>query len=313
MTFSFRRGILAFVGAAGLALATAASAQVVVVVDGDTANATISLTADNGTTYDADVTIVFDTPQNLTPAALNLTASIVDPDDINPRLMRDQYGGSNCYRPLLIGPEYCPVVDPAFPVMITVEPVVIPWLFNSGFDGGDSGGGVFSFLNTYQMDVHTHDLAYVDGSPYRLFKAPVDGNFHDVTTDVMAGSMRARGRGGAFSEFVVASDPRPPLTASVQKIVELNIRILASILSDGLQLDLINLLVQVNALLLIDITGALAVLDSLIDLIDLNAGTDIANVWSADHSVVNDAGEMDELARTLKFSMLRQQGGVAHP
>jgi hypothetical protein len=309
MAFRWARGLIsAFVGAAGLALATAAPAQVVVTVDGDTAYATISLTDDNGTTYGADVTIVFDTPQNLTPAALNLTATIIDPDDINPRLAFDQYGASNC--DLLLG---CPTVDPAFPVKITVEPIVIPWLFASGFDGGDSGGGVFSFVNTYQFDLHTHDLAYVNGSPYRLFKAPVGGNFHDVTNDVMAGSMRARGRGGAFSEFVIASDPRLPLTASLQKIVELNVRILASILSDGLQLDLINLLVQVNALLLIDITGALAALDNLIDLIDLNAGSEIANVWSADHSVVNDAGEMDELARTLKFSMLRQQGAAAHP
>jgi hypothetical protein len=316
MTFSFLRGwATALVGATGLALATAAPAQVVVVVEGDTANATISVTADNGTTYDADVTIVFESPQNLTPAALNLTASVIDPDEIDPRLAVDQYGASNCYQPLLpLGtPPQCPTVDPAFPVMITVEPIVIPWLFSSGFDGGDSGGGVFSFINTYQLDVHTHDLAYVDGSPYRLFKGPVDGNFHDVTTDVMAGSMRARGRGGAFSQFVIATDPRPPLTASMQKIVELNIRILAAILSDGLQLDLINLLIKVNALLLIDITGALAVLDELIDLIELDAGTDIANVWSADHSVVNDAGEMSELARTLKFSMLRQQGGVAQP
>ncbi len=45
-----------------MALAAAASAQVVVTVNGDTANATISLTDNNGTTYDADVTIVFDTP-----------------------------------------------------------------------------------------------------------------------------------------------------------------------------------------------------------------------------------------------------------
>ena len=46
-------------GVLNLALATAASAQVVVTVDGDTAHATISLTDNNGVTYDADVTITF--------------------------------------------------------------------------------------------------------------------------------------------------------------------------------------------------------------------------------------------------------------
>ena len=44
-----------------------------------------------------------------------------------------------------------------------------------------------------------------------------------------------------------------------------------------------------------------------------DAGIDIANVWSADHSVVNDAGEIDELAQTLRFSMQRQQGAAANP
>jgi uncharacterized protein DUF6689 len=314
----------AFAGVVLMALAAAASAQVVVTVDGDTAYATISLTDNNGTTYDADVTIVFDSPENLTPAALNLTAQIIDPDDINPRLAQDQYGQPNCYQEvLLITPLICPTVDPAFPVMITVEPVALPWLFASGFDGGDAGDGVFSFMNTYQLEVHTHDLVYADRSVYRVFKAPIGGNFHDVTNDVQPGSVRVRGRGGAFSEFVVANDPRSnsgllglqtgAVFVSLEKIVELNTRILAAILSDGLQLDLIDLLVQVNALLLVDITGALAVLDSLIDLLDVNAGSDIANVWRADHSVVNDAGEMQELAQTLKFSMLLQQGAGANP
>jgi len=309
---------LLFAGVLSMALASAASAQVVVTVDGDTAHATISLTDNNGTTYDADVTIVFDTPENLSPAALNLTATIVDPADIDPRLKLDQYGGSNCYQAIpLIGPVYCPTVDPAFPVMITVEPIVLPWLFTSGFDGGNSGDGVFSFLNTYAMEIHTHDLVYTDRSPYRVFKAPIGDNFHDVTDDVQPGSVRVRGRGGAFSEFVVANDPRSnvggALTVSLEKLLELDTRILAAALSDGLRLDLIGLIVQINTLILVDLTGALAALDSLIDLLDINAGTDIANVWRADHTVVNDAGEMQELAETLRFSMLLQQGAAAHP
>jgi hypothetical protein len=305
-------------GVLSMALAAAASAQVVVTIDGDTAFATVSVTGDNGLTYDAEVTIVFDTPQNLTPAALNLTAQVIDPNAINPRLATDQYGASNCYTPLLQSP-ICPTVDPAFPVMITVEPIVLPLLFASGFDGGDDGDGIFSFLNTYQLEIHTHDLVYADRSVYRAFKAPIGGNFHDVTDNVLPGSVRVRGRGGAFSEFVVASDPRSNSgllaaeAVSLGKIVELNTRILAAILSDGLRLDLLDLLVEVNALLLVDLTGALAALDSLIDLLDTDAGTDIANVWRADHAVVNDAGEMQELAETLRFSMLLQQGAAANP
>jgi hypothetical protein len=298
-----------------MALAAAASAQVVVTVDGETAHATVSLTDNNGTTYDADVTIVFDTPRNLTPAALNLTATLIDPADINPRLAHDQYGNSNCSTIVL--QTFCPEVDPAFPVMITVEPIVLPWLFTSGFDGGDSGDGVFSFLNTYGVEIHTHDLVYSDRSPYRVFKAPIGDNFHDVTDDVQPGSVRVRGRGGAFSEFVVANDPRSnngfALAVSLEKLLELNTRVLAAALSDGLRLDLLDLIVQIDTLILVDLTGALGVLDSLIDLLDVNAGSDIANVWRADHTVVNDAGEMQELAQTLRFSMLLQQGSGANP
>ena len=317
MKGGFRRWTwLLVAGVLSMALATAASAQVVVTVDGDTAHAAVSLTDNNGTTYDADVTIVFDTPQNLTPEALNLTATLIDPAEINPRLLHDQYDATNCY----LG-SICPTIDPAFPVMITVEPIVLPWLFTSGFDGGDSGDGVFSFRNNYQLEIHTHDLAYTDRSPYRVFKAPIGGNFHDVTYETAPGSMRARGRGGAFSQFVIANDPRSnsgllgagALVVSLQKIAELNTRILSAILSDGLQLELLDLLVQVDTLILVDLTGALAALDSLIDLLDTNAGTNIANVWRADHTVVNDAGEMQELAETLRFSMVLQQGASAHP
>ena len=54
-------------------------------------------------------------------------------------------------------------------------------------------------------------------------------------------------------------------------------------------------------------------LDDLIGIIDENAGTDIANVWTAQRDVANDAGEMDELALTLQFTMLRMLGGDANP
>jgi hypothetical protein len=296
----------ALAGILCLALATAASAQVVVTVNGDTADATISLTDGNGVTYDADVTIVFDTPEYLTPRSLNLTAELVDPNAIRGRLP-----GSQLCLPI-IG---CVVVDPAFPVMITVEPIDFPSLYTSSFETGEGRSVDLSFLNTYQFDVHTHDLSYQPNSVYRLMKAPVDPNqpFHDVTNDVMPGSVRVRGRGGAFSQFLVVKDTRIAATVAAEKIVLLNLRILSSVLDDGLRLDLLALLAQVDALLLIDLTGALDNLAQLIGLIDENAGTNIANVWTAQRDVANDAGEMDELALTLQFTMLRMLGGGANP
>jgi len=306
-----RRSWFALAGILCLAMATAASAQVVVTVDGDTAYATISLTDGNGVTYDADVTIVFDTPQHLTPQNLNLTAELVNPADLQDRL------AGTCLPQLLL-PPLCPSVDPAFPVMITVEPINLPSIYTNSFDLGEGHSVDLSFLNTYQFDVHTHDLVYQDGSPYRLFKAPIDDVFHDVTNDVMPGSVRVRGRGGEFSQFIVVTDPRydnalDRLSVTMGKITALNLRILSAALSDGLRLDLLDLLAQVDALLLVDLVGAIGTLDELIGVIDQNAGTNIANVWTAERNLINDAGEMDELADTLRFSMTRMLSGSANP
>lgn len=291
---------MACVGVLFLALAAAASAQVIVTVVGDTAYATISLTDNNGITYDADVTIIFDSPEHLTPRGLNLTAELIDPAAIDSRLPgNDLFGGVS--------------VDPNFPVMITVEPIDYPLIYTNSFELGTGHSVDLSFLNTYQFDIHTHDLTYQVGSPYRIFKAPVGGPlFHDVTNDVMPGSVRVRGRGGAFSQFIVVRDTRNALLtiALLEKIPALNLRILAAAIDDGLRLDLLALLAQVDALLLIDLTGALSALDDLIALVDLNAGTNIANLWSAHHDVVNDAGEIDELAETLHFTMTHVLGAA---
>jgi uncharacterized protein DUF6689 len=298
-----RWSCLALGGVLYLALATGASAQVVVTVDGNVAYATISLTDNNGATYDADVTITFDTPVNLSPESLNLTAELVDPTsaDLQARIGTPP----QCLELPLLPPLCSPgvQVDPRFPVKITVEPVDFAWLFSNGFDGGDAAGAL-EFLNTYDFEVHTHDLLYTDESPYRLFKAPIGGPFHDVTNDVNQGSVRVRGRGGEFSEFLVIEDTRSGLTVALLKIVDLNARILLAAIADGLRLDLLALLAQVDALILIDLGGAIDVLDQLIALLLENEGTNIPNVWTAHHDEVNDAGLMEELAFTLRFSML---------
>lgn len=296
-------------GVLALGLASAASAQVLVTVEGDTAHADISLTGPGGQTYTAEVIIEFDTPQNLTPEALNLTAEVVDPSDIDGRMP----DGDSCLLPPLIcscpdpvnGVCPKPTVDPNFPIMVTVEPVALPWLFYSGFDGGDAGNGELSFKNTYRFEMHTHDLEYSDDTLYRLFKAPVDGDFEDVTTEVAQGSFRARGRGGAFSQFVIASDPRDPINVANIKLGALSARILTAALADGLRLDLLGLVAKVEALLIVDLVGALNVLDELIGTIELDAGISIPNIWDASHTVSNDAGEMDSLAQSARFSMTR--------
>ncbi len=63
-----------------------------------------------------------------------------------------------------------------------------------------------------------------------------------------------------------------------------------------------------NALLLLDLGAAITALDELISTINADAGTEIANIWNAQHSVTNDAGEMLSLAQSLRFTLVQLQG-----
>jgi hypothetical protein len=167
----------------------AARAQVVVTVNGNVAHADITLV--NGVnTYEGEVTITFDSPVNLTAQSLNLTAQVVSPSD--PNLVNRLPSGT--------------VVDPAFPVLISVEPTVIERIFASGMESNETGDGNLRFVNAYDMEVHTHELVFVPGTPYRVFKAPANGAFFDITADVTNGSVRGRGRSGGFSQFLLVKD-----------------------------------------------------------------------------------------------------------
>jgi len=291
-----------------LAMQTA-HASVSVNISGNQALATISL-SNGGNTYDANVTITFDTPTNLSADELNLSAEIVDPHDTT---LLSRLG---CLLPLL----GCSVtVDPAFPVMITVEPLSVPWLFHTSFESGETLYGNLGFRNTYTFEIETSDLACVapdvgaacTATAYRLLKAPLNGTFTDISSDILRGSVRARGSGGTFSQFLIASDTRASLVVELDKELALEDRILAAALSDVLRTDLLGLLaeVQVAVLVTLDNTLAIAYLDQLIGKIQVNAGPNIANTWSSDHSLVNDAGEMLSLAQTLRFTLVRLQNG----
>ncbi len=279
--------------AAGL-FASEAAATVVVTIDGNTAHAQVSLDNGIGTTYEAEVTIVFETVENLSAASLNLTAELVDPNNAALRAR--------------LPPGI--TVPGEFPVLITVEPPAYPWLFASNFDGDDNNGADLAFLNTYDIEVHTDALQYVVDSPYRLIKAPIGGAFADITSDVLPGSVRDRGRGGAFSQFLVGRDSNTNfvqlLVIATGKLVVLELRVVAAAIGSVLRGDLLGLLGNVNtALVALDITGAIDALDQFAANVTAHAGTDIPNVWNSRHDVANDAGEMLGLAQTLRFTLVR--------
>jgi hypothetical protein len=265
-------------------------------VNGNVATALVQLPSAATPTYTATVTITFDSVVNLTPGSLNLTAQIIDPATFT-------------------GLPTQVSIDPDFPVLISVEPPVP--LFMNSFEEGQVGNGALYFFNTYEMEIHTGNLACSStSSPYRLYKAPHGSpSFSDVTDDLYAGSVRARGRGGAFSQFVVANDQRPqsvlvvPVIAT-EKLLNLTTRLLGSSINGTLLTTLTSLLGQVStSLLTLDIGGAISALNAFIT--DVTTGAqngDIANEWTAGGSLSNDAGDLLSLAQTLNFTLQLLQG-----
>lgn len=276
----------------------AALAQVTVTINGNVAHADISLVS-GAQTYDGEVTITFDTPINLTVPGLNLTAEVVNPTD-----------------PTLVGRLPAGVsVDPAFPVLITVEPTAFERIFASGMEAGETPDGNLRFVNAYDFEIHTHELVFLPGTPYRVFKAPLAGAFFDITAEVTNGSVRGRGRSGGFSQFMMVKDTRADTVLGLPvialgKLVDLELRLVAAILGNVLRLELAGLLTNVQvALLSLNYATALVQIDLFILRVNEEAGTGIANVWRSQRDLVNDAGDLDGLARSLRFSIVRANGG----
>jgi hypothetical protein len=201
--------------------------------------------------------------------------------------------------------------------MVTVGPLDVPWLFHTGLESDEGSTGNLAFLNTYTFELRTANLDCTGSigstcltTPYRLFKAPVSGAFKDITDDVLKGSVRARGRGGSFSQFLIVADTRASTTVEQGKATDLQARIQAAAIPSMLQTNLLGQLASVqSAVVLSDYTTAIGDLDQLIALIQAHGGIDIANVWISDQSRVNDAGDLLALAYTLRFTLLRLQNG----
>lgn len=259
-----------------------AGSVVVTIVDGRKAHADISLPAPGGGQYTAEFEIEFENPQNLTVACVGLDADVLDAGEIADVESRMPAPGNQ-------------VIDAAFPVRVTVEP--------------PSGCGL-QFDDEVHVEYHTVDLAYVPFSPYRLMKAPVGLGFADITGGVLSGSVRARGSGGSFSEFVIAKT----LVQNYANDADAGYDALEARLDDpaiGLSAQLTlqaDLAVSRAAFDAANYTQAIAHLDDL----DLHCaslgGPALPNVWRSARDLVNAEGELVTLSGNVKFALARLNG-----
>ncbi len=289
---------LTFVAATLFAVIRPVRADVsVTIIDANTATAVINLPTAAAPQYSATVTITFDAATNLSADSLGLTADIVDPAT---------------FTGLPVGVT----LDPNFPVVVSVEPQTA--IFRNSLEDNQSGDGNLSFLNSYELEIHSdeHLLCSSTASNFRLYKAPhgVDA-FADITDNIYHGSVRARGRGGAFSRFVIVHDtqsiglPVIPLLdltgVLLTKITNLVSAILAAGIIDVTLLD--DLLASVTQiatdLLLLNVTAAIDDLGDLVNSVVLNAGTNIPNYWSAASPTTDGAGQIISASETLNFTL----------
>jgi hypothetical protein len=266
--------------------ATAGDSVVVTIIDGYKARADISLQDGSGGHYTAEFELEFETEnlQNLTPACVGITADVLDGSEIADIESRLPHPG---------GVQQ--TIDPAFPVRITVEPPA-----NCGL----------TFQNQYDVTLDTPDLVYAPFSPYRLVKAPIGGQFRYVTGTVTQGSVRARGRTGAFSEFVMIRDNLPAYAADCEhEYNDLETRIASSSMSPTARRALeVDIEVSRAAYEAGDLSEAISRLADFDAHCVEYAGVALPNRWRSTRDLDDVEGDLVGRTNSLRFMMGRLNG-----
>jgi Family of unknown function (DUF6689) len=263
--------VLAAVAAVGAAPASAGLINLS--VSGDDFTAEIDLAG----AIDGDLEVSFEDSTNLSTSTLGASVSllgVLDLLDVASRL-----------------PTTSIAVPTAFPVMLTIEP---------------STSSGLSFEGVVDIEIYTNDLTYVLGSKLRLFAAPLNGDFVDITQSIAGGSYRVRGSKGEFSEFVIVTDLR-----SIDTVIDEKLDRLEDALSE-FESDIDSTVYATLEDYLDDVEteydgedeeAAIDALDDFIDTVESNSGTNIPDEWRAARDLDNVAGILRSIAGTLRFSL----------
>jgi hypothetical protein len=271
-----------------------ASAQVSVpiTVSGNVARGWIELPGGVG----AELTLSFETVVGLHPGALEVTATLVDPDD---PALRARLPGLVPGLPLggllpgILPPP--PVsIPPTFPVLVRVSP---------------TSSSMLAFSGLYTLSLYTHNLQLEPTVPLALYKAPNGGNFRDITASEGRGSYRAGGGGGDFSEFLIVVDRRPIDLVIVEKFAALDLLLLEHTPSipPTVLTSLLQRLLRARGFFDGGMTvAALWEMGAFSRYVGNHSGGEIPDVYRANCGGVNVAGLLRSAADTLKFSLDRK-------
>jgi len=271
LRFELAAVLVASVATLAPAAPAAATGIADVTIDGDTATAEISLPGGIA----ADLTIAFESAVGLTEANLGLDAVLVSLTD--PTLL-DRL-------PQLAS------IPAGFPVLVTIEP--------------PATGGL-SFAGLASVGLYTHNLAYTAGTPLRLFSAPLDGGFRDVTDEVSSGSYRVRGGKGDFSEFLIVADVRHVDTVIAEKLgrtealLDEHWSAIDSTLASQLDGHLASARSSWEGG---QTTAALSHVESFLKKLEKASASEVPNVWRSARDLDNVGGLLRAAGETLHFSL----------
>jgi hypothetical protein len=156
------------------------------------------------------------------------------------------------------------------------------------------------------VDIHTHNLNYSADTPLRLFKAPVGGDFRDITDSTSSGSYRARGSTGKFSQFIIVADTRSHLINSQIKLAHLSDDLSAwQSLIDPVTYTLLSakLSEMTTEFSSANYSTVNTKIAEFINLVNQSAGSNIPNIWRSSRDIDNVAGELVADANTLRYSV----------
>jgi len=263
---------LRYLSLAALALAPlfaqAASVPVQVAVGTDSATVRIG----PATAPLADLSLRFDDATGITAANLGIKAETISIN--NPALLARL-------------PSSLTSIPSALPLLVTIEPPVT--------------GSLVQHRVTH-VELHTHALPYAAGSSLRLFKAPLNGPFRDITESVQPGSVRTRGTTPGWSQFIIILDVRPTDSVIAEKFAYLQNQL--SLLSPAEAAPLTAYLNTAQAAVGNGIyDDAVVAMDSFSARVSQRAGTYIPDTWRSARDVTNNAGELLCGANTLVFSI----------
>jgi len=227
-------------------------------------------------TIAVDLSIEFEKVVGLNPETFAISAEMLTPNalSITERL-----------NSLLVSPTT------AFPVVVSITP------------DPDSG---FAFEGVATVELYTKAIHYTPDLPLRLFTSHADGTFTDMTTLVSAGSIRARGNTGKFSDFMIMLDTRTPANIVGDKVSDIE-----SFLSQhGNLIQPVTLAAIEHSMTLLsfavsdqDFDSALEEVDSLISLINTAPSGAMPDVWQASDTLVNVEGELKSKFSSLRYAL----------